>query len=263
MPTIYLYVEVLTNIRQANFYASLETQKNEGTHIDIASDKKTITVTHDGESASIYLPTEISGTAAVSIPIDRGKEMSIRLELADIKNMPTVENGSGDGAPWSANDLSPNTQLRCRVCKAEILTNELPMDFKALPSEHWAEMMDIWHCHRPAEEEPNHEKAEKEAADLKGYGSSTKVKAAAGIAFVDTTSFLLAEQSCRNVEVGPALFLTCICGSFPFAERLARHSSSSRSLPLWASRRRPLPHRQRYHVQVADTSAPNQTPRCP
>jgi len=213
MPIIYLYVEVLANIRQANFYASLETQKNEHTHIDIASDKKTITVTHDGETASIYLPTEISGTAAVSIPIDRGKEMSIRLELADIKNMPAMENGTGDEAPWSANDLSPNTQIQCRVCKAEILTNESPLDFKALPSEHWAEMMDIWHCHRPQAEEPNQGKAGEEAADLKGYGSSTKLKAAAGVAFVDTASFLLAEQSCRNIEVGPTIFLTYICAS--------------------------------------------------
>jgi ubiquitin-protein ligase E3 D len=213
MPIIYLYVEVLANIRQANFYASLETQKNEHTHIDIALDKKTITVTHDGETASIYLPTEISGTAAVSIPVDRGKEMSIRLELADIKNMPDVEHVSGDEAPWSANDLSPNTQIQCRVCKAELLINELPLNFKALPSEHWAEMMDIWHCHRPPEEEPREGKAGEEAADLKGYGSSTKLKAAVGVAFVDTASFLFAEQSCRNVEVGSTFFLTCIFAS--------------------------------------------------
>ncbi|ERF71020.1 hypothetical protein EPUS_03300 [Endocarpon pusillum Z07020] len=200
MPMIYLYVEVLANIRQANLYASLETHKNEHTKIDIASDKKTITVSHDGESASIYLPTEIGGTAEVSIPVDRGKEMSVRLELADIMNMPCVGNTTGDEAPWAANDLSPNTQLRCRDCKTEILTNELPLQFKALPSEHWAEMMDIWHCHRPQDIEPSQGEDARQAADSKGYGASTKLKAAAGIAFVDTASFLFAEQSCKDVQ---------------------------------------------------------------
>lgn len=206
---IYLYVEVLANIRQANLYASLETHKNEHTKIDIASDKKTITVSHDGESASIYLPTEIGGTAEVNIPIDRCKEMSVRLELADIMNMPCVGDTTGDEAPWSANDLSPNSQLRCRVCKAEILTNELPLQFKDLPSEHWAEMMDIWHCHRPQDIEPSQREDAEKAADSKGYGASTKLKAAAGIAFVDTASFLFAEQSCENVQVLPTI-LSCV-----------------------------------------------------
>jgi ubiquitin-protein ligase E3 D len=200
MSIIYLYAEVLANIRQANLYASLKTHKNEHTTIDIASDKKTITVTHDGETASIYLPTEISGTAEVSIPVKRGKEMSLRLELADIENMPAVEDMGGNEGPWSAEELGPNTQIRCHACKAEFLNNELPLDFKDLPSEHWAEMMDFWHCHRPHDAEPSQEDAE--AAHSKGYGSSTKLKAALGIAFVDPASFRFAEQSCRNIEVG-------------------------------------------------------------
>ena len=210
---IYLYAEVLANIRQANLYASLETHKNEHTNIDIASDKKTITVSHDGETASIYLPTEISGTAEVSIPIDRGKEIKVRLELADIMDMPSVENSTGDESPWSANDMSQNTRLRCRVCNIELLTNETPLHFKDLPSEHWAEMMDIWHCHRPQDVEPTQQKDAEEAADSKGYGSSTKLKAAAGIAFVDTTSFLFAKQSCRNIEVGSTTFPDSVFGS--------------------------------------------------
>lgn len=206
MPIIYLYVEVLANIRQANLHASLETHKNEHTKIDIASDKKTITVTHDGETASIYLPTEIGGTAEVNIPVDRGKEMSVRLELADIMNMPSVEDTYGNEAPWSANDLSPNTQLRCRACETGLLTNEIPLEFKDLPSEHWAEMMDMWHCHRP-------EKDAEAAADYKGYGASTRVKAAPGIAFVDTASFLFAEQSCKNIQVGSTVSFSVV---FPF-----------------------------------------------
>jgi ubiquitin-protein ligase E3 D len=202
MPMIYLYAEVLANIRQANFYASLETHKNEHTTITIASDKKTITVSHDGETASVYLPTEIGGSAEVNIPIDRGKEISVRLELADIMTLPSVQDVISSEGPWSAKDLSPTSQIQCRACHTQLLTNEVPMGFKDLPSDHWAEMMDLWHCHKPHDAEQNHSKDVEKAAKAKGYSSSNRLKATRGVVFVDAASFLIAEQSCRDIEVG-------------------------------------------------------------
>lgn len=229
MPIIYLYAEVLANIRQANLYASLETHKNEHTKIEIASDKKTITVSHDGETASIYLPTEIRGTAKVNIPIERGKEMTVRLELADIKNMPCLENTIGHEEPWSANDLSPNASLRCRVCEAEFLSNEVPLQFKDLPNECWAEMMDFWHCHRPQHAASSQAEDAEEAADSKGYGSHTKLKATPGVAFVDTAYFLLAEQDCRNIQNYTSKLCCCGCKAqlgYVSAEGWRIHKSS-------------------------------------
>lgn len=203
---IYLYAEVLANIRQANFYASLQTQKNEHTRIDIASDKKTVTVSHDGEIASIYLPTEISGTAQVDIPIDRGKEMAARLELANIMDMPAqVETAFGSEGPWSAKDLSPTTRIRCRNCNVDLLRLETLLDIKDLPSENWAEMMDLWHCHKPQDAHTEDGEDLAQAANSKGYGSHTKLKASPGTALVDTASFLLAESSWTNIQVGQVL----------------------------------------------------------
>lgn len=216
MPTIYLYAEVLANIRQANLYASLQTHKNEHTRIDIASDKKTVTVSHDGQTACIYLPTEIRGTAEVNIPIERGKEMSVRLELADITTMPSAKDAVGNEGPWLATDLSSEADIRCRLCTTEVRQKGMPLDFKDLPSQHWAEMMDFWHCHRPHDATVGSDEDAKLAADYKGYGSSTKLKAAPGIAFVDTMSFLLDATSCRNIQVGnlfllsAAWLVTCI-----------------------------------------------------
>jgi ubiquitin-protein ligase E3 D len=245
MPMIYLYAEVLANIRQANLYASLKTHKNEHTKIDIASDKQTVTVSHDGEIASIYLPTKIGGTAEVNIPIDRGKEMSVRLELEDIMTMPSVDNAPNEG-PWPANELSANTRLRCRVCNTELLTNGTPMDFKDLPSEHWAEMMDFWHCHRPHDPEPSQAKEADASAHSKGYGSSTKLKAAPATVFVDTTSFLLAEQNCKSIQVGFTISYS-IYLSFLRSQRWAAFLILLIcNLPVWVTRRRPFPHRKRY-----------------
>lgn len=208
---IYLYAEVLANIRQANLYVYLSSPKNERTKINIASDKKTIKVIHDGETASLYLPSEISGTAEINIPTERGMEISVRLELEDIKTMPSIQDAVVDEGPWSASDLGPNCRLRCRACRSEInLTETPPMVFKNLPSDHWAEMMDFWHCHRPPHAEPNRAKDSEEAAQSKGYGTSSKLKASRGVAFVDTTSFILAEQSCRNIEV---TFTILLCQS--------------------------------------------------
>jgi HECT-like Ubiquitin-conjugating enzyme (E2)-binding len=266
MPTIYLYAEVLANIRQANLYASLETHKNEHTKIDIASDKKTVTVSHDGETASIYLPTEIGGTAEVNIPVNRGKEMSVRLELADIMNMPSMENALENERPWSANDLTPNTHIRCRSCKVELLDDETPTVFKDLPSEHWAEMMDFWHCHRPHDHQPAPAKnTEEAAADIKGYGSSNKLKAMAGVACVDNGSVLLAEQSCRNIQVRRidpdqpvfSFYLTFFMCSF-----VAAPISLLSTCPFGQKEGDLFQNRKRYHVQAADTIAPNQSHCC-
>ncbi len=128
------------------------------------------------------------------------KEISVRLELADIKTMPSVQGEPSNEGPWSAKDLCASSQLRCRACHTQLLTNEVPLEFKDLPSEHWAEMMDFWHCHRPHDANQNQAHAE-QAAEAKGYGSSSRLKAAPGVAFVDTTSIFLAEQNCIKISV--------------------------------------------------------------
>ena len=219
MTAIYLYAEVLANIQQANLYASLSTNKNEDTKIDISSDRKTVTVRHDGETASIYLPTAISGDAQVTVPINRGKEIALRLQLAELTTLPLRETNVGDDGPWSAKSLTPNARIRCRVCHTELLTNEVPLVYKDLPSDHWAEMMDLWHCHRPHDLDHGDERGSDDANDAfkaaatKGYGASSRLKASVGVALVSPFSILLAEQSCRNVQVSRIVFRLSLIAS--------------------------------------------------
>lgn len=59
--------------------------------------------------------------------------------------------------PWPSSYLtsfqSSESQFCCQQCDSAILSCSGISAWKALPSETWAEMMDFWHCHKPAEPE--------------------------------------------------------------------------------------------------------------
>ncbi|KAJ9615395.1 hypothetical protein H2200_001470 [Cladophialophora chaetospira] len=197
-PKIVLYAEALTNIRQLTLHASLQTEKNEHTKILISSDKKIITALHDGEAASIYLPTQISGTAHVTFPIEKRTEISTRLQIDDTGLLEALkEDSSGVEYPWSAVSLRENSSLSCSQCEACVLSAGKAVSWKDLPSEHWAELMDLWFCHKP---HGHGDSSDEHAAKTKGFSAQSKVVPSPGIGLVDTVSFLLAPQDCTNIE---------------------------------------------------------------
>ncbi|EXJ78012.1 hypothetical protein A1O3_09171 [Capronia epimyces CBS 606.96] len=195
-PTIYLYAEALTHIRQLTLHASLQTEKNEHTKILLSSDKKIITALHDGQSASIYLPTQISGTAHVTFPIDKKTEISARLQIDDLGQLkPDIDESGGIEVPWTAGALTANTAIRCKDCGADVLQAGRVTVWKDLPSEHWAELMDFWFCHKP-HDNSTHE----HAAESKGFSPTSKFTATPRVGLVDAVSFLLHEEDCPNVQ---------------------------------------------------------------
>ncbi|RMD39659.1 hypothetical protein DV735_g5473, partial [Chaetothyriales sp. CBS 134920] len=111
MAGLYLYAELLIHIRQLTLYGSLA----EGTQVSgpggikllLAPNKKAITAVYQGESARIYLPSQISGTPGITFPTVNGLDFSARLAPADSSELDKVVAGRDDGieAPWSAVDL--------------------------------------------------------------------------------------------------------------------------------------------------------------
>jgi len=210
-PKICLYAEALTHIRQLTLHASLQTEKNEHTKILISSDKKIIAAVHDGETSSIYLPTQISGTINATFPKDKRTEFSVRLQIDD--QFPASGEAVGGDAievPWSAGDLSRDTAIACKKCGAEIVAPGKVGVWKDLPSDHWAELMDLWFCHKPHdghEHGNGHEqtKADEnvaEAAEAKGFSATSKVAdASPGTGLVDVVAFLLHRDDCANAQV--------------------------------------------------------------
>lgn len=215
MPSINLYAELLYNIKQITFYASLETSRDENTQIDISSDRKIITVAHDGEKAHLYLPMEVAGTAAVTIPSSKVKDVSVRLEIADTSNevAPHLEEVDEDG-PWPAKALNPRSRIRCQVCKNPLSGTGISFHWKDLPSENWAEMMDFWHCHKPHTDQ-HHESESQDAATSKGYGATSRIQASSGVVLVDCSTFLMARDDCPGAKVGSTILFD-IYFSSPF-----------------------------------------------
>ena len=200
MSDIYLYAEILANIKQVSLYASLQTTKNEKTKIDVSSDRRVVTVLHDGQSANIFLPTGIAGSAEVTIPAEKKKEVSVRLEIEDLAGLSSANDcQSQNDYPWLAEDLSVETVIRCANCEATLIDQGTITTWKDLPSEGWAEMMDLWHCHKPHGRGP--ETKESAVAGRKGYSASSRLTATEGTGLIDVSTFLLAREDCRHIQV--------------------------------------------------------------
>ncbi|KAH0842138.1 hypothetical protein FOPE_07402 [Fonsecaea pedrosoi] len=197
-PKIVLYAEALTHIGQLTLHASLQTEKNEHTKILLSSDKKVITALHDGESSSIYLPTQISGTAHVTFPIDKRTEISTRLQIDDVGQLKSASDGLSDiEAPWSAVSLHRHSSISCNQCEATILMSDKVVTWKDLPSENWAELMDFWFCHKPHNKPSTHD----QTAHSANIAAKGRVTPSPGVGLVDTVSFFLCGEDCVNIEV--------------------------------------------------------------
>lgn len=197
MPKIFLYAEILTHIRQLTLHASLQTEKQEGTKIDVSSDKRLITVVHDGESQSLYLPTHISGTAQVTFPLEKKTEISARLHIEDEHEW--ILNASNEiQAPWCADDLSDETVIACRGCQEVLLRGGKVKTWKNLPSENWAELMDLWFCHKPHD---HLQPQDDETARAKGFSAKSKLAVYRGTSMTDLVSIVLNAQDCDNIKV--------------------------------------------------------------
>lgn len=197
MPKIYLYAEILTHIRQLSLHASLQTAKTEGTKVDVSTDKKVITVEHDGETQKLYLPTQISGTAQVIFPILKDTEISARVQIDDEHEWKCNINNDIE-APWMAADLTEESAIQCRQCQAIIIAQGTIHQWKDLPSENWAELMDFWFCHKPHDEPQN---GNDDAAEAKGFSPQSRLTVSPSVGMTDLVSIVLHDSDCQNIKV--------------------------------------------------------------
>lgn len=149
--------------------------------------------------------------------------------------------GDYDYIPWTAKQMSPCARVRCRACGSTLLGPE-PGDgsgnerqcgdsliWKDLPSADWAEMMELWHCHKPhpePEPPPEHgasgdglgggghhhvhehghssghgDRHAPDSSTNKGYAATNRVACAPGTVLVDVASFVAASENCRGVRL--------------------------------------------------------------
>lgn len=231
MGQIELYAELLTNIRTVTLVASLRSEPDKETRIELAGDGQTITITHEGISASLRLPTRMmgGGTAAITLPPRPSRDLTVRLKVEETApGWLEFEHSEENLVPWPATALEDAKSLNCFRCSGRLVDGEAVKEWRDLPSENWAEMMDFWHCHKPHE----HEHGEKnEAVNGKGYSAANKFTAKTGLGYAGLTYLIFAAEDCQNVKV--SVYFSSIPLSQSFAlSRVGKERCSSGHEPL-------------------------------
>lgn len=212
---VHLYAEHLLNIRTVTIQAQLSTPSSNATNVSLSADGSTLSLTHEGESASIKLPVTLSSkaqsSATLTIPAVPSKELSFRLSVDSKQGAASgaftngVTPASNENVvPWTADQLSDETEIKCRGCGSVLVERGKVKQWKNLPSEGWAEMMDFWHCHKPHEPHSHDGHAEVK----KGYAAGSQLALESGVAMVSALDCLLVHEDCKNIKVGaPSLFI--------------------------------------------------------
>ncbi|KAK5127057.1 hypothetical protein LTR85_008416 [Meristemomyces frigidus] len=203
-PSIHLYAEHLQNIRTLSIQASLATPSNNETKAALSADGSKLTLTHDGETASIDLPISIPRgpkDATLAIPAAPSKELGFRLGTQ--KN-DDLNADSAHVIPWMASDLTKETEIACAGCQDVLIKRGTIQQWKDLPSEGWAEMMDFWHCHKPDVPHDHGDHAE----PGRGIGANSKLAVESGVGLVGPVDLLFASDDCPRLQ--PKSSLTCI-----------------------------------------------------
>ncbi|XMA10753.1 hypothetical protein WAI453_003544 [Rhynchosporium graminicola] len=208
-----IYAELLPNIRQLSVLVALDAPCGPGTKAELSADGQRFILQHEGDITTLNLPGQAVSNFPLQKPVLGDKELSWRIPVAGQANKDSIENAQSNEAPWSAKELSEDAEFACRDCGTIIVEKETIKEWRDLPSENWAEMMEFWHCHKPdlppeeasgSSRRAGHVHPEEIAAS-KGYGATSKFTARTGIGFIDLTTFLLYSTDCANLKVRPGL----------------------------------------------------------
>ncbi|RDW83056.1 hypothetical protein BP5796_04547 [Coleophoma crateriformis] len=202
-----IYAELLVNIRQLSVIVAFQTSCPKDASVSLTADGKQFSLRQNGKISVLHLPGQVA-SIDIQQPLPGVKEFSWRLPLAGPQRVlhagdaPTIE------GPWSARTLTENSVFSCRNCGTVIVGKGAIKEWRDLPSENWAEMMDFWHCHKPADHKHDQvdttiKSGSTGGLDLersRGYGASTKFVAQDQVGFVDITSFLLTPKHLSGIK---------------------------------------------------------------
>ena len=220
-----IYAELLSNIRQVSLAVTLSSPPAACTKITISHDGSTssVRVTHAGQTSHLTLPGRVSCPDGQDLPVQKrrsgdGRSLTWRLPVAGNGQLNGAEE-AGRAVPWEARDMVPGGAVSCRNCRAVLVREGVVGEWKDLPAEGWAEMMEFWHCHKPGDEHHHghghghghgHDdqgngvadgKADEATLASRGYGAASAISAQKGIGFVDLTVFLFDEGDVQGVTV--------------------------------------------------------------
>ncbi|KAG9249649.1 ubiquitin-conjugating enzyme E2-binding protein [Emericellopsis atlantica] len=197
---ILIYAEFLSNIRQVSIAVNLTSPSNADTAAEVTQGGTAFRVQHGGLTREVLLPERVA--VASTVPVAPSTEsLSWRLPISSRLPSESLFSLENQALPWTATDLRPGSSVACRACGNIFVQNGKISQWKDLPSENWAEMMEFWHCHKPHDHDHGHTNGDAEEADLtkRGYGASNAISAQETVGFVDITSFMFTESDCDGI----------------------------------------------------------------
>jgi hypothetical protein len=193
---LQLYAEYLPRIATLSVQATLKTPCNSGTSASISNNGTTFTLAHEGARTTIELPVSMGrGDNDRILPIDCSSNMSLEFRVPISVGEQRVVDDEPI-TPWTAASLSSDTEVSCKSCATVLMSGGVVSSWKDLPSDNWADMMDLWHCHKPNEP---HDQAH--TTTKKGYAAGNTLQVTSSICLVNAVTFLAAAEDCQNVKV--------------------------------------------------------------
>ena len=211
--TLRLYAELFPNLGWISLAASFPSPSDSTTRATLAADGITVEVAHHGEVCRLELPLKAASGATnlmtpeyLMAPKHGSTTLTWRISLAPQVRADALALQQS-AALWSAIELDAGHGVACRRCGSAIVDHGVLREWKDLPSENWAEMMEFWHCHKPdTHDHHSHSdntagKADDESLAARGYGASSAISAQQKVGLVDLTALLFAETDCRSLRV--------------------------------------------------------------
>lgn len=222
-----IYAELLSNIRQISVVASLPSPCRASTTLRLGEEhdgRHLFQLNHDDSRYEIRLPARVDRSATIQQPQPGKLELSWRFPIWTSTGLNEEPDSGYVSQGWSATSLTAGITLLCRECQEVIIAKDVIAEWKDLPSENWAEMMEFWHCHKP-EDKPDdrashtsghghdhHPKTDDQEKNTnRGYGANSRFAARTGVGFVDILTFLLAEGDCENIKVRTLFAIDISC----------------------------------------------------
>lgn len=199
---IIIYAELLTNLRQVTVKAVLPSVADSSTEAKVVGGGKALLVKHGEQVQELQLPARIAADGP--LPVSRGqlKDLTWRIPIARDELQGGHFVAEQQPLPWTAVDLVAGSPISCRACNMEIVANGGINEWKDLPSEGWAEMMEFWHCHKPVDHDHAHDHAtDEDHLTKRGYGANSAISSRPGTGFIDLMSFMLSATDCQSLLV--------------------------------------------------------------
>lgn len=202
-----IYAESLLNLRQVTVCISLPSEADTSTTLSLSANNTVLEVHHQSHTASLELPAAVSSASSPKVPPHAKQDISLRLPFATEEPHAGPCSGQESTSAWSAQALADVEELACQACGAPWISSGPIKDWKDLPNEDWAEMMELWHCHKP---HVPHAQNGDGTGGTKGYAAANKLTAQPGVGLVGVSSVLVSPEDCSGIEVCYKLYIHAI-----------------------------------------------------